>query len=101
MDIPPVPEPIVTAGEATANDDDGRLTLDNVIFAGSGHKHCVICRRETSAGMVVMPKSARLDLLILHSTYAPHGVRFCSFYLLTSKHLSHDTQVNMENRQRL
>ena len=55
--------------------DDDELTLENVIFGGSGHKRCVVCRCEVRAGMVTMPKSSRLDLLIFHWIYVPNGVR--------------------------
>jgi hypothetical protein len=90
-----------TTEQANANVDDDRLTLNNVIFAGSGHSKCVICRQETRRGMIVMPKTARLDLLIIHLMYAPNGVRCCSSHLLNNNRLIPDVEIIMENRQQL
>ncbi|CAF1384160.1 unnamed protein product [Didymodactylos carnosus] len=94
-------EPMDTAAQMTANIDDDQLTLNNVISAGSGHKQCVICRQETRSGMVVMPKIARLDLLIIHVMYAPNGIRCCLSHLLDNNRLMPDVKIIMENRQQL
>ena len=83
-----------TADESSVNDDDDRLTLDNVIFAGSSHNRCIVCREETVTGIMMMPKAARLDLLILHTMYAPHGVRCCSSHLLNMCRLMPNAKVN-------
>ena len=71
--------------EIERNDD--RLTFDNVFFTGSGHKRCVICRTPVSSQMIVMPKSARLDLLLIHRLFAPHGTRCCSSHLINGLRL--------------
>ncbi|CAF4801939.1 unnamed protein product, partial [Rotaria sp. Silwood2] len=72
--------------------------IENIIFAGSGIKICIICRSKVHAGSVVMPKAARLDLLVLKRMYAPHGVRICTDHLWNDRLLP-ETKVNMENRQ--
>ncbi|CAF1550246.1 unnamed protein product, partial [Adineta ricciae] len=71
-------EPMDIADEINENGDDNQFTLENITFGGSGHKKCVVCRQDIRNGAVTMPKSARLDLLVIHSTYAPKGVRCCS-----------------------
>lgn len=80
---------------------DDQLILKNVVYAGSGHQRCIICREETKEGSLVMPKSARLDLLIYHKMYAPDGVRCCSSHLLNRTRLLPDAHVIMENRLQL
>ena len=80
------------------DEDKDSLTIENIIFAGSGHKNCIICRSKVHAGSVVMPKAARLDLLVLKRMYAPHGVRICTDHLWNDRLLP-DTKANMENRQ--
>ena len=94
-------ESMDTTEQIDANVNDDQLTLNNVIFAGSGQKKCVICRQETRSGMVVMPKTARLDLLIVHLMYAPHGVRCCLSHLLNNNRLTPDVEIIVENRQQL
>ena len=96
-----VVEPMDVADESSTFDDEDRLTLDNVIFARSGHTRCVICRLEKPSGMVVIPKAARLDMLILHSMYVPQGVQCRSSHLLNKTRLMHHTQVNTDNREHL
>ncbi|CAF2559560.1 unnamed protein product [Rotaria sp. Silwood2] len=81
-----------------ANEDKDSLTIENIIFAGSGHKVCIICRSKVHADSVVMPKAASLNLLVLKRMYAPHGVRICTDHLWNDRLLP-DTRVNMENRQ--
>lgn len=81
--------------------EENELRLDNVLFAGSGHKFCVICREEVRAGMVTMPKAARVDLLIMHSMYAPSGVRCCSEHLFNDRYLKPDLAIVMDNRRLL
>ncbi|CAF1359779.1 unnamed protein product [Rotaria sordida] len=83
-----------TTEQTNANVDDDRLTLNNVIFAGSGHSKCVICRQETRRWMISMPKSARLDLLIIHLMYAPNGVRCCPSHLLNNNRLLPDVEIS-------
>jgi hypothetical protein len=80
------------------DDDNEHLILDNVTFTGSSHKRCVTCPTLVSSKMVVMPKPARLDLLLLYRLYAPHGVRCCTSHLLTSKRLRPDEHIDIENR---
>ena len=77
---------------------DDRLTLDNILFTGSGHKKCVICRIDVSAGIVVMPQSARLDLLLMHRLYAPHGTRCCSSHLINDCRLRPNECISMKDR---
>lgn len=67
--------------------DDEKFALHGVYYSGSGHKRCVVCRRETFAGMMTMPKETRLDLLISHSMHAPDDVRCCNDHLLAGKRL--------------
>ncbi|CAF2968901.1 unnamed protein product [Rotaria sp. Silwood2] len=43
-----------------ANEDKDSLTIENIIFAGLGHKVCIICRSKEHADSVVMPKAASL-----------------------------------------
>ena len=50
------------------------------------------------AGSVVMPKPARLDMLIRHQLYAPHGVRVCKDHLWND-HLLPDSKINRKNRE--
>ncbi|CAF4182910.1 unnamed protein product, partial [Rotaria sordida] len=80
------------------DEDKDSLTIENIIFAGSGHNKCIICRCEVHGGLVVMPKPARLDFLVLKLMYAPHGVRNCTNHLSNNRLLP-DVEVNMENRQ--
>ena len=96
-----VVESMDVADESSTFGDEDRLTLDNMIFARSGHTRCVICRLEKPSGVVVMLKAARLDMLILHSMYAPQDVRCCSSHLLNKTRLMHHTQVNTDNREHL
>ncbi|CAF1406258.1 unnamed protein product [Didymodactylos carnosus] len=79
-------------------DDEQLLTVDSLTYAGSSHRQCVICRKDVGAGCCVMLKRARLDLLIIHHMYAPHGVRCCRTHLITERLLP-DSFVNMENIQ--
>ncbi|CAF1299519.1 unnamed protein product [Rotaria sordida] len=51
--------------------------------------------------MISMPKSARLDLLIIHLMYAPNGVRCCPSHLLNNNRLLPDVEISMGNRQQL
>ena len=37
-----------------SNEDS--LTIENVLFASSGHRKCIICRAEVNKNMVMMPK---------------------------------------------
>ena len=94
-------EAMDVADESSTFDDEDRLTLENMIFARSGHTRYAIRRLEKPSGMVVMSKAARLDILILHSMYAPQGVRCCSSHLLNKTRLMHHTQVNTDNREHL
>ncbi|CAF3039504.1 unnamed protein product [Rotaria sp. Silwood2] len=80
------------------DEDKDSLTIENIIFAGSSHNKCIICRCEVHAELVVMPKPARLDFLVLKRMYAPHGVRSCTNHLWNNRLLP-DVEVNMENRQ--
>ncbi|CAF4510448.1 unnamed protein product, partial [Didymodactylos carnosus] len=79
-------------------DDEQLLTVDSLTYVGSSHRQCVICRKDVGAGCCVMPKRARLDLLIIHHMYAPHGVRCCRTHLITERLLP-ESFVNMENIQ--
>jgi len=67
-------------------------------LTGSGQKKCVICRTEVSAGIVVMPPSARLDLLLMHRLYAPYGTRCCSSHLINDCRLRPNECINMGDR---
>ncbi|CAF1060247.1 unnamed protein product [Rotaria magnacalcarata] len=67
--------------------DDDRLTLDNIWSTGSGHKLCVLCRSQVTSGMIIMPNSARLDLLLIHRLYASHGTRCCTSHLINDRRL--------------
>ena len=78
-----------------SNEDS--LTLENVLFAGSGHQKCIICRAEVNKNMVMIRKPSRLDLLILKQMYAPHGVRCCKDHLWNDRLLL-DVKINMETR---
>ena len=77
---------------------DDRLTLDNILFTGSGHHRCVICRIGVVSGMITMSKSARLDLLLIHRLYAPYGTRCCTSHLINDHRLRPNEYVNMEDR---
>jgi hypothetical protein len=79
-------------------DDNAYLTLDNILFTGSGHKLCVVCRAPIASAAVVMPKSARLDLLLLHRLFAPHGARCCISHLLNNNRLRPDQPISIANR---
>jgi hypothetical protein len=91
------PEPMQV--EAEVEEVDDRLNLENVTFIGSGHKKCVMCRKPVSCGMTIMPKPARLDLLLLHRLFAPHGVRCCLSHLFNRNRLRPDEQVNNQDCQ--
>ena len=54
------------------------LTLENICFISSGQQQCVVCSLPVFLSMVLMPKAARLDLLLFHRLYAQHGVRCCT-----------------------
>ena len=87
--------------DTTTIKDDNDLTLDNLIYGGSSQNHCIICRQERDhlLDMITMPKPARLDLLIIHKLYVPHGVRCCRKHLLSSSRLDPEEVINMDNRQ--
>ena len=89
--------------DATTIEDDNHLTLDNVIYGRSSQNRCIICRKERDhlSGMITMPKPARLDLLIIHKLYVPHGVRCCRKHLVSSSLLDPEEVINMDNRQQL
>lgn len=87
------------AEESDGDRENDEFALDNIFYSGSGHKHCVICRKEIRAGMVTMPKEARLDLLIIHSMYAPRGVRCCNEHLAGVKRLKPDVSIVMDKRR--
>ena len=95
-----ISESIDTTEEVSVNTSD-QLTLQNVIFAGSGQKYCVVCGEEVRGGAMIMPKGARLDLLIYNSMYAPDGVRCCSSHLLNKKRLKPNANIIMENPMQL
>ncbi|CAM4857914.1 unnamed protein product [Rotaria socialis] len=78
--------------------DQDQLTIENILFSGSSHKKCVVCRDEVNTTMITMPKPARLDLLVLKRMYAPHGVRCCRKHLWNNRLLP-DVKINMDNRQ--
>ncbi|CAF1551245.1 unnamed protein product [Rotaria magnacalcarata] len=80
------------------NDDNDGLTLDNITFIGSGHKRCVVCSLLVSSKMVLMPKAARLDLLLFYELYAPRGIRSCTSHLLNGDRLRPDEHIDIENR---
>jgi hypothetical protein len=71
-----------------------------VAFAGSDHKQCVI-GRNTGSSMIVMTKTARLDLLVIHHMYAPCGVRCCSSHLIQCRRLRPDEVIKLGNRRQL
>ncbi|CAF4093570.1 unnamed protein product [Rotaria sp. Silwood2] len=48
--------------------------------------------------MIVMPNSARLDLLLIHRLYAPHGTRCCISHLINDLRLRPNEYVNMKDR---
>lgn len=89
--------------DTTTIEDNNSLTLDNVIYAGSNQSLCVVCRqeRDESSSMITMPKPARLDLLVIHKLYAPHGVRCCRKHLLSASRLGPQEVVSVTNRQQL
>lgn len=87
-----------TTDDIDSQAEEPNITLENVLFSGSGHKCCVICRAKVSVGMIIMPKDARLDLLLNHSMYAPAGVRCCPNHLFNSCRLKPDVTIAMENR---
>ena len=91
-----IPELMDTTEEVNVNTND-QLTLQNVIFAGSGHKYCVVCGEEVGGGAIIMPKGARSDLLIYNSIYAPDGVHCCSSHLPNKKRLKPNANIIMEN----
>ena len=78
--------------------DTNSLTMENICFAGSGHKKCIICLSEVYAGSVVMPTRERLDMLIRHQLYASHGVRIWKDYLWND-YLLPDSKINRKNRE--
>ena len=95
------PDLMDTGKENNDIEDNDQFTLNNVIFSGSGHKKCVICRKDIQGGAVTMPKSARLDLLIIHLMYAPEGIRCCESHLLHNRRLIPGEPLVMNDRQRL
>jgi hypothetical protein len=101
MNISSIPDSMDTTKAIDVNADNDQFTLKNVIFAGDGHNKCVICREDVRGGAVVMPKAARLDLLIFHLVYAPEGARCCSSHLINKYRLIPDVDVIMENRHQL
>ncbi|CAF1381289.1 unnamed protein product [Rotaria magnacalcarata] len=78
--------------------DQHQLTIENILFSGSSHKKCVVCRGEVNTTMITMPKPVRLDLLVLKRMYAPRGVRCCRKYLWNNRLLP-DVKINTDNRQ--
>ena len=48
--------------------------------------------------MLLMPKAARLDLLLFHRLYAQHGVRCCTSHLLNGSRLRPDEPINIKIR---
>ncbi|CAF3392279.1 unnamed protein product, partial [Rotaria sp. Silwood2] len=82
--------------------DDG-LTLENVLYAGSSQNRCVICRRirDSSTNMITMPKSSRLDLLIVHRMYATQNVRCCEQHIVGHDRLNPMDTVEMNDRKNL
>jgi hypothetical protein len=81
--------------------DEKPLTLDNLKFRGSGHKKCVICCCNVSSKMMVMPKTARLELLAFHRVYAPGGIRSCHSHLINDNHLRPNVRLRELDRLRL
>jgi hypothetical protein len=81
--------------------DNDYLTLDNISYAGSGHKQCVVCGKPVTSGTVIMPRSARLDLLLIHRIFAPHGVRCCSSHLINDIRLRPDQSFDLKVRSRI
>ena len=80
------------------HDDEDSFTMENILFAGSGHKKCVICKAEISVDAIIMPKIARLDFLLLKRMYAPDGFRCCKQHLWNNRLLP-NVEINMINRQ--
>ncbi|CAF1519239.1 unnamed protein product [Rotaria sordida] len=74
------------------------LTLDHVTFISSDYERCVVCPTLVSPEMVLMPKSARLDLLLLYRLFAARGVHCCRSHLLYGDRLRPDQHIDIENR---
>ncbi|CAF3761509.1 unnamed protein product [Rotaria sp. Silwood1] len=51
--------------------------------------------------MIIMPKSCRLDLLILHRIYAPQNIRCCEQHILKHGRLNPMDIVEMNDRKKL
>ena len=77
------PESMDTTDEINF-DTNEQFTLKDSIFDGSGHKHCVLCSQKIAAGVMIIPKAVRLDLLIYYSIYVPDSVRCCKSYILNN-----------------
>ena len=78
------------------DEDKDLSTFENIIFVGSSHNKCIICRCEVHAELAVMPRPTRPDLLVLKRMYAPHGIRSCTSNLWNNRSL--DVQLNTESR---
>ena len=74
------------------------LTLENICFISSDQQQCVVCSLPVCLSTFLMPKAARLDLLLFHRLYAQHGVRCCTSHLLNGSRLRPDEPINIKIR---
>ena len=61
-------------------------------------EQCIVCRKSVASEMIVMPRSARLDLLLVYRIFAPHGIRCCSSYLINDTRLRLNQYIDREGR---
>ena len=69
-----------------------------MLYTGSSHKQCIICRKSVASEMIVMPRGARLDLLLIYRIFAPHGICYCSSHLINDARLRPDQYLDLEGR---
>ena len=81
--------------------DNDYLTLNNVFYAGSGHKKCVVYGKLATSEMILMPGSARLGILLLHWVFALHGVRCCSSHLINDTRFHLDQPFDLKDRSQI
>ena len=67
-----------------------------MLYAGPGHEQCIECRKSIASEMIVVPRSARLDLLLVYRIFGPHGIRCYSSHLINDTHLRPNQYIDRE-----
>jgi len=58
------------------------LSLVNLYYGASSNRKCSICPKYLDAGLIVLPKPARFQLIVFRKVWCPSNPRVCSDHLI-------------------